>query len=96
MTLEPGAPASVVSYLRDLNANQMFCWSEASAVHVGIIQSRLTTCRLQAVDPCTYLVDVLQRIGRHPASDTVALTPRVWKERFAHQPLRSNIESHGH
>ena len=74
----------------------LFCWSEVGAVHVGIIQSLLTTCRLQGVDPYTYLVDVLQRVGRHPASDAIALTPRVWKERFAHQPLRSDIERHAH
>jgi hypothetical protein len=32
--------------------------------HVGIIQSLIVTCRLYGVDPYTYLVDVLQRIGR--------------------------------
>jgi len=36
------------------------------AKHVGIIQSLLTTCRLQGVDPYTYLVDVLQRVSLHP------------------------------
>ena len=57
--------------------------SEVGAVHVGIIQSLPTTCRLQGVDPYTYLVDVLQRVGRHPASDAIALTPRVWKWWYA-------------
>ena len=40
----------------------------------------------------TYLVDVLQRVEDHPASDVVALTPRLWKERFADDPRRSDID----
>ena len=55
-------------------------------------QSLLVTCRLQGVDPYTYLVDVLQRVERHPASDVARLTPRLSKEDFATQPLRSAID----
>ncbi len=69
----------------------MFCWTELGAKHVGIIQSLIVTCRLQKIDPYTYLVDVLQRIGEHPASRVEELTPRRWKTLFAHQPLRSDI-----
>ena len=47
--------------------NWLFCWTEVGARHVGIIQSLLTTCRLQGVDPYAYLVDVLQRVSLHPA-----------------------------
>jgi len=75
--------------------NWLFCWSEVGAKQVGIIQSLLTTCRLHQVDPYTYLVDVLQRVALHPASDAIALTPRVWKKRFADNPLRSDLE-HAH
>lgn len=39
--------------------NWLFCWTEIGARHVGIIQSLLTTCRLQGIAPYTYLVDVL-------------------------------------
>jgi hypothetical protein len=60
-----------------------FCWTELGAEQVGIIQSLLVTCKLHGVNPHTYLVDVLQRISQHPASEVVQLTPRVWKERFA-------------
>ncbi|MFV8836712.1 IS66 family transposase [Aquisalimonas sp. APHAB1-3] len=74
--------------------NWNFCWTELGARHVGTLQSLLTTCRLQGVNPHTYLVDVLQRISRHPARDIIALTPRVWKERFAHDPLTSDVERH--
>jgi transposase len=70
----------------------LFCWTELGAKHVGIIQSLIVTCRLHGIDPYTYLVDVLQRVGEHPASRVAELTPRLWKERFATHPLRSDIE----
>ena len=70
----------------------MFCWTEIGAQCVGIFQSLIATCRLQGVDPYTYLVDVLQRVEDHPASDVAALTPRLWKKRFAGDPLRSGID----
>ena len=69
--------------------NWMFCWTELGAEHLGIIQSLISTCRLHDLNPCTYLVDVLQRISQHPASEVADLTPRRWKLRFADQPLRS-------
>jgi len=72
--------------------NWMFCWTEVGARHVGIIQSLLATCRLQEVNPYTYLVDVLQRISLHPAGKVSELTPRVWKDRFAASPLKSDLE----
>ena len=71
--------------------NWMFCWTELGAEHLGIIQSLITTCKLHGLNPYTYLVDVLQRISQHPASDVVDLTPRLWKTRFAGHPLRSLI-----
>lgn len=72
--------------------NWLFCWTEVGAKYVGIIQSLLVTCRLHGVSPYDYLVDVLQRIDRHPAADVAALTPRLWKERFAANPLRSALD----
>ena len=71
--------------------NWNFCWTEAGAEQVGIIQSLLTTCRLHGVDPYTYLVDVLQRLSLHPARDVIELTPRVWKDKFAKNPLKSDL-----
>jgi transposase len=70
----------------------LFCWTELGAKHVGIIQSLIVTCRLHGIDPYTYLVDVLQRVGEHPASRVAELTPRLWKEHFAANPMRSDIE----
>ncbi len=71
--------------------NWLFCWTELGARQVGIIQSLLVTCRLQGVNPYDYLVDVLQRVARHPAADVIQLTPRVWKETFAAKPLTSDL-----
>jgi transposase len=71
--------------------NWMFCWTEVGAKYVGIIQSLLGTCRLQGVDPYAYLVDVLQRIETHPAREVHLLTPRLWKQHFAENPLPSHI-----
>ena len=69
----------------------LFCWTELGAKHVGIIQSLIVTCRLHGIDPYTYLVDVLQRISEHPASRVAELTPRLWKQHFAANPMRSEI-----
>jgi len=73
--------------------NWMFCWTELGAEHVGIVQSLISTCRLHRIDPYTYLVDVLQRVGQHPAQRVAELTPRLWKQHFADQPLRSDLYS---
>ena len=75
--------------------NWLFAWTELGAERIGVIQSPLATCRLHGVDPYTYLVDVLQRFGEHPASRAVELTPRVWKRLFADDPLRSDLERTG-
>ncbi len=48
--------------------------------------------KLQGVDPYTYLVDVLQRVGEHPAARVIELAPRVWKTLFADNPLRSDLD----
>ena len=72
--------------------NWLFCWTELGARQVGIIQSLLVTCKLHGINPHTYLVDVLQRISQHPASEVVQLTPRLWKKSFAENPLRSDLD----
>ena len=47
--------------------NWLFCWTELGARHAGIVQSLLVTFRLHDIDPYDYFVDVLQRVGQHPA-----------------------------
>lgn len=71
--------------------NWLFTWTELGAKHVGIVQSLLVTCRLHDIDPYDYFVDVLQRVGQHPASQVHQFTPRCWKLLFAANPLRSDL-----
>jgi transposase len=72
--------------------NWLFCWTEVGARQVGIIYSVLASCRLQGLDPYVYLVDVLQRVDPHPALEVHLLTPRLWQQHFADQPLRSDLD----
>jgi transposase len=74
-----------------MGRNWLFCWTEVGAKYVGIAQSLIASCRLHDIDPYTYLVDVLQRVGEHPAADVAQLTPRLWKQHFAANPLRSDL-----
>jgi transposase len=73
--------------------NWNFCWTELGAKQVGIVQSLITTCRLHEIDVYTYLIDVLQRVGQHPAARVAELTPRLWKQHFAANPLRSALHT---
>ena len=96
--LDPDVPIDTNHLERALRAipmgrrNWLFCWTDLGAKQIGILQSLITTCRLQRIDPYTYLVDVLQRIGQHPASAVAQLTPRQWKQHFAANPLRSDLD----
>ena len=71
--------------------NWLFAWTELGAKHVGIVQSLLATCRLHDINAYDYFVDVLQRVGQHPAARVHELTPRLWKQHFARDPLRSAL-----
>lgn len=94
----PAVPLDTNHVEREIRAiavgrkNWLFCWTELGAQSVGIVQSLLASCRLQGVDPYVYLVDVLQRIDTHPAFDVHLLTPRLWKQHFAANPLRSDLD----
>ena len=72
--------------------NWLFHWTEVGAEYAAIFQSLIASCKLQDVDPYTYLVDVLQRIEAHPMQDVHLLTPRLWKENFAENPYLSDID----
>ena len=72
--------------------NWMFCTTEVGAHYLGYVQGLLSTCRLQGVDPYTYLVDVLQRVQYHPASRVCELVPRLWKDHFADELYQSMLE----
>lgn len=96
---DPDVPMDTNHLERNLRAipmgrkNWNFCWTELGAKHVGIVQSLIVTCRLHGIDVYTYLVDVLQRVGQHPAVRVAELTPRQWKLHFAANPLRSALHT---
>jgi transposase len=98
---DPDVPLSTNHIERTLRVipmgkkNWLFSWTELGAEHIGIAQSLIATCRMHNIDPYTYLVDVLQRIGQHPASKVAELTPRRWKQLFAANPLRSDVYTVG-
>ncbi len=94
----PGVPVDTNAVEREIRPvaigrkNWMFCWTEVGAQYVGTLQSLVSTCRLQDIDPYVYLVDVLQRVDSHPQSLVRQLTPRLWKDHFGQDPLRSLAE----
>ncbi len=45
------------------------------------------------INPYTYFVYALQRISTTKAFDVADLVPIRWKELFAPQPLKSNLET---
>ena len=71
-------------------ARRLAEWDASGGTKAMFVE--LATCTLQGVDPYTYLMDVLQRVGEHPASRAVELTPRVWRTLFADDPLRSDLD----
>ncbi len=73
--------------------NWLFCWTEVGAEAVANLQSLIVTCRLHDIDPYVYLVDVLQRIDRQPATEVHLLIPRLWKQHFADNPLQSDLHN---
>ena len=72
--------------------NWLFCWAELGAEHVGLILNLISTCKLEGIVPHTYLADVLLRVSEHPTSRVDELTPRLWKEQFGQQPMRSVLD----
>ncbi len=94
---EPRVPMSTNDLEHSLRAVPMgrkawlFCWSEVGGISYGRILSLISTCQLHDVNPYQYLVDILQRIQTHPVREVHLLTPRLWKENFAEQPMRSPL-----
>ena len=69
----------------------MFCWTQVVAEAAWTLQSLVSTCRLHGIDPYTWLVDVLKRVSTHLARDVAQLTPRLWKDHFADNPMTSDV-----
>ena len=81
--------------------NWLFCWTEVGAIYVGILQSLISTCKLHQIDPYTYLVDILLRIGDPRTDDggeippASELIPRRWKDTFGANLRRSLVHHAG-
>ena len=75
--------------------NWLFNWTEVGAEHTGIIQSLIVSYRMQGINPNVYLTDVLQRVSQHPASKVDELTPKNWKEKYANNLLKSDLDRVG-
>ncbi len=73
--------------------NWMFHVTEVGARYAAIFYSLIQSCILNHVNPNTYLTDVLQRIDTHPAADVDLLTPRLWRDHFGQQPMRSVLSA---
>jgi len=69
----------------------MFHVTEVGARYAAMFYSLIESSKLSGVHPTVYFIDVLQRIDRHPASDVHLLVPRLWKEHFSQNPLRSDV-----
>ena len=65
---------------------------EEGAVNVALFQTLITSCVLAGIDPYKYLVDVPQRVSLHPARDIRELIPRLWKEKFGANPLKTDLD----
>ena len=72
--------------------NWMFCWTLEGADNVAVFQTLIVSCRLAGIDPYKYVVDVLLRISLHPARNIRDLIPRIWKEKFGANPLKSDLD----
>ena len=71
--------------------NSLFAGSERGARNWACLASLLNTCKLNDIDPLTWLTDVLERIvsGRTKNHQLHELLPWVWKAARAAQPLQA-------
>ena len=59
--------------------NWMVAASEEGGHRAAVCYTLVNSCKLQGVNPFTYLKDVLDRVGSHPMSRIRELTPLGWK-----------------
>jgi transposase len=71
--------------------NSLFAGSERGARNWAILASLLNTCRLNGVDPLTWLTDVLERIvsGRTKSHQLHELLPWNWQAARTAEPLQA-------
>jgi hypothetical protein len=61
--------------------NYLFTGSHRGGELAAIIYSLMATCKLQNIDPATWLEDVLSRIPVQPEDKLIELLPQFWKPR---------------
>ncbi len=66
--------------------NGLFFGSEEAGTRRAVIYTLIENCRMQGVEPYTYLKDVLERLPTTTNHEVAQLTPLNWKQ--ARQPLK--------
>ena len=59
--------------------NYLFAGSDQGGERAAVFYSLIETCKLNGVNPSTYLTDVLSRLPTHPANRIEELIPYNWK-----------------
>jgi transposase len=59
--------------------NFLFAGNDPAAENLAVLQTLVTTCEANGVNPQDYLADVLIRIQTHPQSRIDELLPQNWK-----------------
>jgi transposase len=59
--------------------NYLFCGSHQAAQRTAMLYSLLGTCKLQGINPLSWLKDVLGRIATHPINRISELLPENWQ-----------------
>lgn len=60
--------------------NSMFAGNEHGAERVALFYSLIESCKLNDIDPFTYLCDVYDRLHDCPANQLINLLPHKWKK----------------
>jgi transposase len=59
--------------------NYLFAGSHEAARRSGMLYSLLGTCKMQGIEPYTWLRDVLENIATHPINKIKELLPHYWQ-----------------
>ncbi|PWV44394.1 IS66 family transposase [Chitinophaga sp. S165] len=60
--------------------NSMFAGNEHGAQRVALFYSLIESCKLNDIDPFTYLCDIYDRLHDCPANQLINLLPHYWKK----------------
>jgi hypothetical protein len=67
--------------------NYLFAGSDQGGARAAVFYSLIETCKLNGINPYTYLTDVLSRLPTHPANRIDQLIPYHWKPVQAHADI---------